>query len=150
MFLSPSKKSFTKKVFIMNTYFFILVTLIFLCFPNLDIYFSQLFFLDNKFISEKFLFIKDLREALKNFMIFISIISIFLLSMTYINKKQIKTYTESFRTRRFNLFLLGLILGPVIGCGIIANLYFKDNWGRARPVHIDEFKGSKFYSPPFV
>lgn len=150
MFLFPPKKTFTKKVLIINTYFCILVTLLFLCFPNLDIYFSKLFFLDNKFISEKFLFIKDLRDVLKNFMIFISIISIFVLLMTHINKKQIKTYTESFRARRFNLFLLGLILGPVIGCGVIANLYFKDTWGRARPVHIEEFNGSKIYSPPFV
>ena len=45
--------------------------------------------------------------------------------------------------------LIGLLVGPIIGCGLIANLYFKDTWGRARPVHIQEFGGDKIFTPPF-
>ena len=51
---------------------------------------------------------------------------------------------------RMKLFLLGLIVGPVIGCGLIANLYFKDTWGRARPINIQEFGGDKIYTQAFV
>ena len=39
--------------------------------------------------------------------------------------------------------LIRFIVGPVIGCGLIANFYFKDNWGRARPINIQEFGGEK-------
>ena len=36
--------------------------------------------------------------------------------------------------------MVGFLVGPIIGCGLIANLYFKDTWGRARPVHIEELE----------
>ena len=38
----------------------------------------------------------------------------------------------------------------MIGCGLIANFYFKDNWGRARPINIQEFGGDKIYTKPFT
>lgn len=44
------------------------------------------------------------------------------------------------------LFLfLGLLLGP----GLVANLVFKDNWGRARPRDVIEFGGTAQFSPAF-
>jgi lipid A 4'-phosphatase len=45
-----------------------------------------------------------------------------------------------------------LFLGAclVIGPGIVGNVILKDHWGRARPVQIVEFGGSKTYSPPLV
>jgi len=45
------------------------------------------------------------------------------------------------------LFLfLGLLLGP----GLIANVVFKDNWGRARPRETVEFGGTAQHTPPFI
>lgn len=41
-------------------------------------------------------------------------------------------------------FLLAVILGP----GLIVNATFKENWGRARPAHVQEFGGDKHYTPP--
>ena len=38
---------------------FILFTIIFIMFPILDIHISKYFFIDGKFISEKYTFIKD-------------------------------------------------------------------------------------------
>lgn len=38
----------------------------------------------------------------------------------------------------------------VIGPGVVSNAILKDNWGRARPVHLVEFGGTKTYSPPLV
>ena len=46
--------------------------------------------------------------------------------------------------------ILGIIIGPILGSGIIANWYFKDQWGRARPVHITEFGGDKIFTQAFV
>lgn len=40
---------------------------------------------------------------------------------------------------------LGLVLA--IGPGILANLVFKDHWGRARPHQVTDFGGGKAFSP---
>ena len=32
---------------------------------------------------------------------------------------------------------------------MIANMYFKDTWGRARPAYVNEFGGDKIYTPAF-
>ena len=45
--------------------------------------------------------------------------------------------------------MVGFLVGPIIGCGLIANLYFKETWGRARPVHIEEFGGNKIFTGAF-
>ncbi len=42
--------------------------------------------------------------------------------------------------------LLGLLLGP----GLVANVIFKDNWGRARPHTVEAFGGTATYTPPWV
>lgn len=38
----------------------------------------------------------------------------------------------------------------IIGPGVVANLIFKDNLGRARPRDVIEFGGSKAFTPPLV
>ena len=42
--------------------------------------------------------------------------------------------------------LLALVLGP----GVLVNMVFKDNWGRARPVQVQEFGGAAKFTPPLV
>jgi lipid A 4'-phosphatase len=42
--------------------------------------------------------------------------------------------------------LITILTGP----GVIANLIFKANWGRARPETVQEFGGELTFSPPFV
>ena len=41
-----------------------------------------------------------------------------------------------------------LFLCLVIGPGLVANVIFKDHWGRARPHQIAEFGGTGSFSPP--
>lgn len=48
--------------------------------------------------------------------------------------------------RRWAFMLLTLIIGP----GLIANTLLKDNWGRARPVQVEQFGGAAQFTPPFV
>jgi lipid A 4'-phosphatase len=36
------------------------------------------------------------------------------------------------------------------GPGLVANLVFKDQWGRARPGHVTELGGTKAFTPPLV
>ena len=80
-------------------------------------------------------------------MVLLPIISLFILLLDYIYK--LKKF-KSFLKRRLRLAIIGLIIGPIVGSGIIANWYFKDQWGRARPVQITEFGGDKNFTPAFV
>ena len=64
--------------------------------------------------------------------------------------KKKKYFKYSLKKKKIVFSVLGLILGPIIGCGLVANLYFKDTWGRARPVNIEHFNGDKKYTPPFI
>ena len=80
-------------------------------------------------------------------MIFIPFVAIALLLINMINKKQ---KVKSSLKDRTKYVLVGFIIGPIVGCGIIANMYFKDTWGRARPVQVQEFGGTKFFTPPFI
>ena len=123
-------------------FFFLISILIFLITPLIDIKISSLFFYQNSFISEKFTIIKSLRIFLKNFMVAIPFLALFF--FLFVLKKKNK------KDLRFKLAVLGLLIGPIIGCGIIANLIFKENWGRARPVHITEFGGNKVFTNPFI
>ena len=135
-----------KKVFIVNTLFFFFFVLFFILFPKFDIFFSKLFFFEEKFISDKYIFIRSLRSFLKDLMIVISIVSLLLIIVNIFFKMKKKTFLKP----RTKLILIGFIVGPVIGCGLIANFYFKDNWGRARPINIQEFGGEKIYTQPFI
>ena len=136
-----------KNLFIINTFFFFSFLIFFIIFPKFDIYFSNFFFENNKFISERIIFIKSLRSFLKDFMVLLPVISLFILLIDYIYKlKKLK----SFLKRRLRLAIIGLIIGPIVGSGIIANWYFKDQWGRARPVHITEFGGDKNFTRAFL
>ena len=45
---------------------------------------------------------------------------------------------------------LYIILCVAIGPGLLVNEAFKNNWGRARPVQIEQFGGVKKYSPPLT
>lgn len=127
---------------------FILFTILFVMFPTLDINISKYFFIDGKFISEEYTFIKILRSNLKTIMIIIPILSLILLLLFVLVKNNY--YFKNHNNLRFKLVLLGFVIGPVLGCGLVANLYFKDTWGRARPSYIVEFGGEKKYSQPFV
>jgi lipid A 4'-phosphatase len=51
-----------------------------------------------------------------------------------------------FPVKAWFFLLVTLLLGP----GLVTNVVFKDNWGRARPREVMEFGGTSNYTPPFV
>ncbi|MGF1620126.1 MAG: phosphatase PAP2 family protein [Rhodomicrobiaceae bacterium] len=60
----------------------------------------------------------------------------------------------AFFNRKFSRFGLAawayIALCAAIGPGLVANVGFKDHWGRARPVHVTEFGGTKQFTPPML
>ncbi len=55
----------------------------------------------------------------------------------------IKASWGLYRTQA-TFILFSFLLGP----GLIVNTLFKDNWGRPRPAHIEQFGGTEQYVPP--
>ena len=138
-----------KNFFKYNLIFFLFNSLFFLLFPQIDIFFSKLFYHEGFFLDHHINFIKDFRSLLKTLMIIFPILCLIYFVILTVNSKQnILNETKS-KVLRKKIILLGFIIGPIIGCGLIANMYFKDTWGRARPINIEEFGGSKIYTPPF-
>ena len=82
-------------------------------FPTLDIHISNYFFIDGKFISEKYIFIKILRSNLKIIMIFIPIIKFDFLFYLFFNKK-VYNFNKKYNLR-FKLALIGFVIGPILG-----------------------------------
>jgi lipid A 4'-phosphatase len=58
----------------------------------------------------------------------------------------IKGYAHYFGAKEWLFLLVCLGVGP----GLLANLGFKDQWGRARPKHIMAFGGSKVFTPALL
>lgn len=54
----------------------------------------------------------------------------------------------NWRTRAVTWLYLVLCLG--VGPGLVTNMLFKDQWGRARPAQIVEFGGGKTFTPPLL
>ncbi|TCS72669.1 lipid A 4'-phosphatase [Sulfuritortus calidifontis] len=46
--------------------------------------------------------------------------------------------------------LIYLLLVAALGPGLLVNTVFKDNWGRARPVQVENFGGDKAFTPAWV
>jgi lipid A 4'-phosphatase len=58
----------------------------------------------------------------------------------------LKGYARYFRPKEWLFLLVCLGVGP----GLLANVVFKDQWGRARPKHIVAFGGSKVFTPALL
>lgn len=68
------------------------------------------------------------------------IIALLLLGMT------IAQYVRRAAWRRWAFVLLALLLGP----GLVTNVIFKDHWGRARPMQVEQFGGSALFTPALL
>lgn len=117
--------------------------LIFAAFPGIDLSVSNLFYLDSK----TFLFARGttggmLRDLLR-----------LLFALACVAAAAGFVMIAFFSRRLLGLGFAAwayLALCVAIGPGLVANVIFKDHWGRARPVQIVEFGGSKQFTPAFT
>lgn len=113
-------------------------TFIFILFPEIDIWFTSLFFHPaNKFYLKDFSLFIFLNKSVG----VLTILFVVMLIICWMMKKKPFNLT---RKKIIYLFLL-LALGP----GLVAAV-LKDNWGRVRPKHIEQFGGKKEFTPAFV
>jgi lipid A 4'-phosphatase len=121
----------------------LLAALVFSAFPSIDLAVSGLFHLG----GGKFLFARSgTGEAARNLLLLIFGLACVAAVAGFV--------MMAFFSRR----LMGLSLAAwtfvalctLIGPGLVANLGFKDHWGRARPVHVTQFGGNKQFTPPLL
>lgn len=119
------------------------VAFIFVSFPQIDIWISSLFFLgDRQFILNVWEIGPILRFLFQLF--FVSICLGILISFWICIRSLEIPLNLTFPKWLF--LLMCLVVGP----GLVANTLLKDNWGRARPHHIEQFGGPKTYTPVMV
>jgi lipid A 4'-phosphatase len=119
-----------------------LALVIFVSVPDIDLACARLFYLGNHhFIGYETDLVPLIRLAFNIFFYAICAITVAGLVMAARN-------SEPWLDLSFGRWLfvaLCLITGPLV----VANLGFKDHWGRARPRDVIEFDGSKAFSAPF-
>lgn len=120
-----------------------MTALVFFSFPEIDIWFSGLFYDPlNHFYLRDHPVCKLIYNLLEVVTIAWVIFAFFLLIVLWILKKPFLGFT-----RRQVVYLLAVL---AIGPGLIVNLILKDNWGRARPYAVEQFGGSSSFTPAFV
>lgn len=117
--------------------------LIFLTFPGLDLMVSSWFYRSGLgWYLGKAPFAEFIRKGMPTVLFGIVLFIVLLWGAGRI-------YRQTFFgvTGRVTTYLLASL---AVGPGLLANVLFKENWGRARPSQITQFGGDALYTPPFL
>jgi lipid A 4'-phosphatase len=122
--------------------FALCVSLLFIIFPEIDLITSSLFYSSQKgwFWSQNsfILFLYAIPRPIT----IAGIVMLILLVVDLILKKRL----FNIQPRSLFFFSIVMLLGP----GLIVHNILKDNWERARPIHITQFDGIEHFTPAFV
>ena len=118
------------------------LTLLLIVFPEVDISFSRLFFSqEDGFIYQKNFLVYQLYALLP------LLTKLFILAcLLYLVYTAIK-YRSYKKILRSGVFFL--VIAAAISPGFVVNEVFKENFGRARPRHIEEFNGKREFTGAF-
>jgi lipid A 4'-phosphatase len=120
-----------------------IAALVFLAFPGLDLAVSRLFYLG----QGRFLFSAPSVGAMVRTLLII----LFWIACLAALAGFILTAFFDRKPMGISFLIWGYIAAcAIVGPGIVANLVFKEHWGRARPVHITEFGGTKQFTPALL
>ncbi|MBN8522892.1 MAG: phosphatase PAP2 family protein [Rickettsiales bacterium] len=119
------------------------LTFLLILFPEVDISFSQLFFSEESgFIYQENFLVYQLYALLP--LLTKLFILVCLLYLVYLIVK----YRSYKRILRSGVFFL--VIAAAISPGLVVNEVFKENFGRARPRHIEEFNGKREFTGAFT
>ena len=115
----------------------------FLAMPQIDLAVARaLYSPETGFVGRDLLGVRALRQAFIVLYFGILALSLAGLVLTWLRRHQ------WLRLGKMHWLFLAACLAA--GPGLVANIIFKDQWGRARPRQIVEFGGTKAHSPPLV
>lgn len=137
--MTMSKKSFMKIVML-----FMGLCIIFLLFPEIDLWVAGLFYDPQKgFYLQDQAFITFLYRSITFIVAVFTLVLLVVLSIQAYHRRQIQPF---FSQKKLIYLFLVLLIGP----GLIVNTVLKEHWGRARPMDIQQFNGEKTFSRPFI
>lgn len=119
------------------------LTFLLVLFPEVDISFSQLFFSEESgFLYQENFVVYQLYALLP--LLTKLFILVCLLYLVYLVVK----YRSYKRILRSGVFFL--VIAAAISPGLVVNEVFKENFGRARPRHVEEFNGKREFTGAFT
>ncbi|MBU0720560.1 phosphatase PAP2 family protein [bacterium] len=121
---------------------FLVSSLVFIFFPQIDIFVTSLFYEDGTFPANKTWLEEFFYHSVQPIIIALSLASLALFAYNFFTKKAVLNINA-----KVVLYLL-LVLG--LAPGLIVNATLKDNWGRARPAETLNFGGTKEFTPAFI
>ena len=134
-----------KKYLNVKLYFWLLFlssSIIFIIFPQIDLFVSNLFF-DGKTFPANGTWIEEfLYHSVKPIIILFALSSLAIFLYNFFKKENFLNIDA-----KVILYLL-LILG--VAPGLIVNTVLKENWGRARPAQTINYGGTKEFTPAFI
>lgn len=135
-----NKNYFNVKLYIWIS--FLLLSIIFILFPQIDIAISAPFYNGDSFYLKGSTFERFFYNSVKVLLTAFTVGSLGI----YIYNRIKKTNILNLNTKVIIYIVLVLSVAP----GLIVNATLKDNWGRARPAQIKEFGGTKTFTPAFI
>jgi lipid A 4'-phosphatase len=126
-----------------NIIVFAVLAAIFVLFPDLDLQIAGYFY-DNElgFQHKHNVLVQFLFHSIPVLTKVFALICFLYMTYIYIKYRNPKLILTSWA---FFLFL-----SAIIGPGLTVNTVLKENFGRARPKHVQEFNGNKEFTPAFV
>ena len=122
---------------------FAAVTIIFFLFDSADIFVSKSFYMvETGFYFQYSLFSILLRKVF----ILVYVLAIIVACIGTLYAVVYRKIIAELTCLKWIFVLLCLVIGP----GLVSNLLFKNHWGRARPVQIEQFGGTKLFTPPLI
>ncbi|WP_409559889.1 phosphatase PAP2 family protein [Hyphomicrobium sp. MC8b] len=122
--------------------FGICLMIFYLAYPRFDLSVSRALYVQpHRFIGSESLFFGSLRKGFSTLFCAVCVLAGVgcVVSLISMRKRWL-----SLSASQWLYLAVCLLIGPLT----IANLGFKDHWGRPRPNHVMEFGGSKIYAPP--
>ena len=117
--------------------------IVFSVFPEVDLWTSGLFYSqDGGFYLKDAWWAVAIYESIPIIAVTVGAGSLLLLIHNMVRKRQLGPFS--------NRFLLFVVAALAVGPGLVVNVGFKDNWGRARPRDVTEFAGGKHFTPALV
>jgi lipid A 4'-phosphatase len=135
-----NKKYFNVRLYIWMS--FIVLSFIFIFFPQIDITLSAPFYNGENFYLKGSLYERFFYNSVKVALIFFTLVSFAIYIYNRVKKKNI------FGMNSKSIIYIVLVLS--IAPGLIVNATLKDHWGRARPAQIVQFGGDKEFTPAFI
>jgi lipid A 4'-phosphatase len=116
---------------------------VFLAVPEIDLAAARVFHpLGSGFVGRSLGWVEALRQAFV--VLYFGTVALCLAGLTLTRRSRPDWLRLG---SRHWLFLAACL---AVGPGLVANVVFKDHWGRARPAQIVEFGGAKAFTPPLL